>query len=100
MNNHSSSNQQNPIKHTAKKPVKIGVVAKIKADVVGSAVCKPLKNDHCLINTPKTPREITAGRSDLFTRLLANRARRCSPLVMGGKNVSVPCHSYYLWANV
>ncbi|USK70661.1 hypothetical protein LIS76_02290 [Peribacillus asahii] len=32
--------------HTAKKPVKIGVVAKIKADVVGSAVCKLLKNDH------------------------------------------------------
>ena len=38
MNNYSSYNQQNPIKHTAKKPVKIGVIAKIIADVVGSAV--------------------------------------------------------------
>jgi len=77
-------------------PVKIGVVAKIKADVVGSAVCKPLKNNHYLINTPKTPRNITAGRTDLFTRLLASRARHCSLLEMGGENVSILCHSYYL----
>jgi hypothetical protein len=77
-------------------PVKIGVVVKIKADVVESAICKPLKKDHWLINTPKTLRKITARRSDLFTLLLANRARHCSPLVIGGKNVSVPCHSYYL----
>ena len=33
-------------KIAAKKPVKIGVVAKINADVVGSAVCNPTKKDH------------------------------------------------------
>jgi hypothetical protein len=76
--------------------VKIGVVAKIKADVVESAICKPLKKDHWLINTPKTLRKITARRSDLFTLLLANRARHCLLIVMGRKNVSVPYHSYYL----
>jgi len=33
-------------KKAANKPVKIGVIAKMMADVVGSAVCKPLKKDH------------------------------------------------------
>lgn len=33
-------------KIAAKKLVKIGAVAKINADVVGSAVCNPSKNDH------------------------------------------------------
>ena len=39
-------------KRAAKKPVKIGVVANINADVVGSAVCNPTKNDHWLMKTP------------------------------------------------
>src|SRR3954465_2682211 len=56
-------------KMAANMLVKIGVVAKIKADVVGSAVCNPTKKDHWFINTPITPRNKIASISDLFTRL-------------------------------
>src|SRR6476660_3360765 len=49
--------------------VNIGVVAKINADVVGSAVCNPTKNDHWLMKTPISPRKKTTSKSDLFTRL-------------------------------
>src|SRR4051812_23800240 len=56
-------------KKAAKKLVKMGVVAKINADVVGSAVCNPTKKDHWFINTPITPRKKTESKSDLFTRL-------------------------------
>src|SRR5690606_18525784 len=47
----------------------IGVVAKINAEVVGSAVCKPTKKDHWFIKTPITPRRKIASKSDLLTRL-------------------------------
>lgn len=53
----------------AKILVKMGVVAKINADVVGSAVCNPLKNDHWFIYTPITPRKKTERKSDLFIGL-------------------------------
>ena len=56
-------------KMAANMLVKIGVVAKINADVVGSAVCNPTKKDHWFIKTPITPRKKTASKSDLFTRL-------------------------------
>ena len=59
MNNPSSCNQLTPIKHTAKK--KIGVVARIKADIVGASTIY-----HWFINTTKTPGKITAGTTDLF----------------------------------
>ena len=55
--------------NAAKKPVKIGAVASIKADVVESAVCNPLKKDHWFIKTPTTPRNIMANKSDLFTHV-------------------------------
>lgn len=45
-------------KTPAKTPVKMGVVAKINADVVGSAVSNPAKKDHWLIKTPKTPKKL------------------------------------------
>ena len=47
----------------------IGVVVKINADVVESAVYNPTKKDHWLIKTPITPRKKTASKSNLFTRL-------------------------------
>lgn len=53
----------------AKILVKMGVVAKINADVVGSAVCNPLKKDHWFKNTPITPKKKTAKKSDLFIGL-------------------------------
>ena len=56
-------------KMAANTLVKIGVVAKINADVVGSAVCNPIKKDHWFIKTPITPRKKTASKSDLLTRL-------------------------------
>lgn len=53
----------------AKILVKIGVVAKINADIVGSAVCNPLKKDHWLMNTPITPSKKTERKSVLFSGL-------------------------------
>ena len=44
-------------KMAANTLVSIGVVVKIKADVVESAVCNPTKKDHWFIKTPITPRK-------------------------------------------